>query len=96
MQTQEAKIQIIFRIDTKYGTFQDALWFTQGEYDKLSQGDIDTMKQERVDNWIKVVSAPITDVSEEEKLVQINDEMYSLTLQMQMLQTQKELITKAK
>tara|TARA_R110002126_G_scaffold1478_5_gene8685 strand:+ start:1385 stop:1561 length:177 start_codon:yes stop_codon:yes gene_type:complete len=49
-------IQIIFEFQTQYGVFRDALHLPEGH--GLSDEQIDAMKQERVDNWIAVITAP--------------------------------------
>lgn len=49
-------IQIIFEFQTQYGVFRDALHLPENH--GLSDEQIDAMKQERVDNWIAVVTAP--------------------------------------
>ena len=49
-------MKIDFQFDTQYGTFCDALYF---EDDAIpSDVDIETMKQQRLANWIAVVTAP--------------------------------------
>ena len=94
--TQETRIQVIFRIDTPHGIYQDALWFSQEEYDVLKQEDLDKMKQERIDNWIKVVSTPAPEPTKAEKLAQIQSEIDMLNERIIGLQTQKAGITKVK
>ncbi len=88
----EIRIQVIFRIDTKYGTFQDALWFSKEEYDKASQDDLDAMKQERVDNWIKVVTTPAPVLSKAEKVAQVQSEIDFHNARLIELQAQKTVI----
>lgn len=94
MKTQEIRIQVIFKVDTEYGVFQDALWFTQEEYAKLTQADIDKMQQERIDNWIKIVTTLAPEPTEAEKLAQIQSEIAILSLRMQELQVQKKGLVK--
>ena len=49
-------MQIIFEVETAYGKYTDALYF---EDDAIpSDTEIEAMKQERVDNWIAVITAP--------------------------------------
>lgn len=49
-------MQIIFEFETPYGKFCDALYF---EDDAVpDDATIEAMKQQRVDNWIAVVTAP--------------------------------------
>ena len=49
-------MKIDFEFDTEYGVFRDALHLPEDH--GLSTEQIEAMKQERVDNWIAVVSAP--------------------------------------
>jgi hypothetical protein len=38
--------------------FQDALNLTQSEIDELGEAGIETMKQQRFDNWLAFITAP--------------------------------------
>jgi hypothetical protein len=49
-------MKIDFSFDTKYGTFCDALYFEDNAIP--SDADIEAMKQQRVDNWIAIVTSP--------------------------------------
>jgi len=89
--TQENRIQVIFRVDTEHGTYQDALWFTQAEYDTITQAEIDVMKQERADNWILAVTTPAPETSDAEKLVQVQSEIDFHTVRLAELREQKTL-----
>ena len=60
--TEQVMIQVRFKekvningVDTEYN---DALYFTQAEYSVKTQIEIDTLKQERIDNWANVVKNP--------------------------------------
>lgn len=90
MSTQKIRIQVIFRADTSKGIYQDALWFTQEKYSKITQVDIDKMKQERIDNWIKIVSIPAPELTKAEKLEQIQSEIDNLTLRIRELKKEKK------
>jgi len=49
-------MKIDFEVETAHGKFCDALYF---EDDAVpDEATIEAMKQERVDNWIAVVTAP--------------------------------------
>lgn len=52
-------MKIDFEFQTDYGLFRDALHLADDH--GLSDEQIETMKQERVSNWIAVVSAPPTE-----------------------------------
>jgi len=57
-------VKIDFEANTQYGTFRDALHLPDDH--NLSDAEIEAMKQQRVNNWINVVTeasnAPSTDV----------------------------------
>jgi UDP-N-acetylglucosamine pyrophosphorylase len=54
------QVQIIFSIETKYGTYNDALYFLFNDYNNMSQKDIDFAKQARADAWVAYVENFIT------------------------------------
>ena len=49
-------MKIDFEFETQYGTYRDALYFE----DTLvpSDAELEVLKQQRVDNWIAVITAP--------------------------------------
>jgi hypothetical protein len=49
-------MQIIFSIDTEYGAYTDALNLPEDV--TYSDAEIETMKQERLSNWIAIITAP--------------------------------------
>ena len=49
-------IRIIFEAETPHGMYRDALYLPP-DHD-LTDNQIEAMKQERVDNWIAVITAP--------------------------------------
>jgi len=49
-------VSIEFEFDTQYGTFRDALVLPDDH--GLSDAELDAMKQQRLDNWIVVITAP--------------------------------------
>jgi len=60
-------IKLDFEIQTQYGVYRDALYLEDNH--SLTEQDIDAMKQERVDNWIAVITAPSEEVILEETLI---------------------------
>lgn len=49
-------MQIIFEVDTPHGKYCDALYF---EADAApDEATIEALKQQRVDNWIAIITAP--------------------------------------
>lgn len=55
---------INFQFDTQYGQYCDALILTDEEQAALSDADIETMKQQRLTNWLAIFEAPETVVIE--------------------------------
>lgn len=49
-------MKIDFEFQTEYGLFRDALHLEDDH--TFTDEQIQTMKQERVDNWIAVITAP--------------------------------------
>lgn len=49
-------MKIDFEFDTPHGLFRDALHLPDDH--GLTDAEIEVMKQQRVDNWIAVVTAP--------------------------------------
>ena len=54
----DEKVQIIFEKSGEHGTFRDAIWISQSEYDAASPESIDTIKEQRYQNWLAIVNAP--------------------------------------
>ena len=52
-------VQIIFEFETQYGVFRDALHLPDDH--TLTDDEIQAMKQQRLDNWIAIVSAPVVE-----------------------------------
>lgn len=50
-------MQINFEYETQYGKFGDALWFPDDQ-PLPSEAEIEAMKQQRLDNWLAILSAP--------------------------------------
>ena len=49
-------MKINFQFDTKHGVFSDALVLEDNH--TLTDEELETMKQTRLDNWIAIVEAP--------------------------------------
>jgi len=49
-------MKIDFKFDTKYGVFSDAISLPDDH--TFTDDEIEAMKQERVDNWIAIITAP--------------------------------------
>jgi len=53
-------MKIDFSFDTQYGKFADALHLPDNH--TLTDAEIEAMKQQRLDNWVAVITAPPPDV----------------------------------
>ena len=54
-------ISIKFEIETVYGKYVDALWLPEDH--TFTDSEIETMKQDRVTDWIATVEQMSTDVT---------------------------------
>jgi len=52
-------LRILFEVQTPHGVYRDALHLLPEH--QFTDAEIEAMKQERVDNWIAVVTAPPTE-----------------------------------
>lgn len=50
-------IKIDFEFETKYGVYRDAIHLPEDH--GLTDDEISAMKQQRVDNWIALIEAPL-------------------------------------
>ena len=57
-------MKIEFSIETEYGTYTDALNLPDDV--TYSNEEIDAMKQDRVNNWLAIITAPPIDIQEEQ------------------------------
>jgi len=48
--------KIVFEVETQHGVFRDALYFPAGY--SYTSAEVEALKQQRVDNWIDLVTAP--------------------------------------
>jgi hypothetical protein len=55
----DGQVQVIFEKSGDYGTFRDAIWMSQTEYDVTSQETINTIKEQRYENWLAIVNPTV-------------------------------------
>ena len=55
-------MQILFAFETKYGPFSDALHLDDDH--TFTDEEVESMKQERLTNWLAVLEAPPTEETE--------------------------------
>lgn len=72
-------LQIDFEFETAYGAFRDALHLPEDH--GLSEAEIQAMKQQRLDNWIAILTNPPTEeptpVQEPAATITISGEEYT-------------------
>jgi hypothetical protein len=73
--TENGMIRVVFEKTNGTYDYRDALYFTQEDYDSITPEQIETLKQERFDNWLAV----ITYVAPEEPSVVIDTVQESIT-----------------
>jgi hypothetical protein len=49
-------IQIRFTFDTEFGPFSDALYLPEDH--TLTDAEVESLKQERLTNWLSIITAP--------------------------------------
>ena len=57
-------VKIDFEFDSQYGVFRDALHLPDDH--GMTEDEIQAMKQQRLDNWIAIVTAPPVEETAEE------------------------------
>lgn len=56
--SEQIMVQVRFKEQTEVGEYNDALYFTQAEYQSKAQVEIDALKQGRINNWVNAVKNP--------------------------------------
>lgn len=69
-------VQVRFKEQTPYGEYCDALYFTQEEFDTLTEEDIQQRKDLRVQNYIDLMNTPV--VVEAESAKDIENELLKI------------------
>lgn len=54
------QVKIPFEAQTAYGPYRDTLYFSKGQVP--SETEIELLKQERIANWIAVITAPPVEI----------------------------------
>jgi len=62
----DGQVQIIFEKGEGAETYRDALWMKQSEYESMSSETIESMKQQRYDNWLSIVNPTVIDTPVED------------------------------
>lgn len=97
------RVQVLIKEQTPYGEFNDALYFTSGEFETLDQKTLEQKKQERIDNWITAVTTPTIQLEPTDEQLQVQKlELEAITAQLavelsaldQKIATKKIIISK--
>lgn len=77
--------QLPFRIERDGKNYADAICLPEEEFDKLTEQDIEAIKEERFTNWLKVINTPQPEVSPEKQLEDVEAQITSLDEQKEIL-----------
>lgn len=77
--------QLPFRIDRDGHSFADAICLPKEEFEKLTEADIEAIKEERFQNWLTVINTTQPEVPPEQQLVDVESQIASLDEQKEML-----------
>lgn len=86
------------KIDENGNRFADAICLPISEYEKLSEKDIEQMKDERFTNWVDAIKNPPQqpEPTKEEQLAVMDKELASIEEQKQLLTYQKGQLQEVK
>lgn len=68
-------MKIDFEFETEYGVFRDALHLPDDH--ALTEEEVQSIKQARVDNWIAVITAPPVFVPEPAEFIEVDGVQYA-------------------
>jgi hypothetical protein len=57
----DGQVQVIFEKGEGSQIYRDAIWMTEAEYENTASSTIDSIKQERYDNWLAIINAMPTE-----------------------------------
>ena len=86
------KIQILINEHTIHGEYNDALYIPLTEYAFLTPEQIEAMKQERVQAWVSLITAPQPQLSDEEMCSQLRDQLREIEARRDEILNQLELL----
>lgn len=91
----QVKVQVMFTVDTRRGKYQDALYFDRAVYDSLDPNELERLKQERVDKWLRFIDESSTAEPVEPTKEQLEEESRLVDEQIEQLQFKKTEINTA-
>lgn len=62
----DGQVQVIFEKTDGNQTYRDAIWISEEEYANTASSTIESIKQERFDNWLAIITAMPTEAPVEE------------------------------
>jgi len=68
-------IKIDFEIETNYGVYRDALHLQDDHV--FTEEEIQAMKNERVDNWITVITTPSVEIPAPADFIEVDGVQYA-------------------
>lgn len=99
--TQDVKVQVKFTENTAYGDFSDSLYFTESDYAKLKQKDLDILKKAKLDAWIydKEHPAPVVPYDPAKDIIRqkvqlLTNQQNILESKLQSIKSQRESLEK--
>ena len=66
----DGQVQVIFEKTDGNQTYRDAIWMSEEEYANTASSTIDSIKQERFNNWLAIINAMPTEAPAEEPAVE--------------------------
>ena len=91
------RIQLRFSEETKFGHFEDVLFFTEEEWEKRNDDDIAKTKQERINKWVDYMENPPSTAEptkEELQAMLVEFEAQTIELERLKIQTQEKIDAK--
>ena len=86
---EQIRIQVLFSEDTPYGSFQDALYYTEAEWETVKKSEVEKEKQRRLDNWKTIITTPSVELSKEEQMIVVQEQIDMANAHLKELEAQK-------
>jgi wobble nucleotide-excising tRNase len=96
IQNENIKIQYLIIRETEAGRFQDAIYFTPEEFEKLNEKDLEKLENERVNNFLQAIEEQKNYVPPELTVEELELEKTNKEKELQDIQGRLEDITASK
>ena len=60
----DGKVQVIFERGQDNQIYRDAIWLSEAEYANTTPETLNQIKQQRSDNWLAIVNAPVQETNQ--------------------------------